>query len=122
VQCHASDKKEIDNTKPKTIFYALCVLYVLSVAVMALETGQSVVGAFVSNNAVFFRANQLCAQTDDINILLHMDIAEGVLFGCCDSIAQCILVRTTGNTYRFHSYDLLRYTVAGLCGVATSMS
>jgi hypothetical protein len=52
VQCHAS-RQEIQNAKQNIIFYALCVLYVLSVAVVALETGQIVV-QFVSNNAVFF--------------------------------------------------------------------
>jgi hypothetical protein len=52
VQCHAA-KNEIDNAKPKIIFYAVCLLYVLSVAVFTLETGGFVVG-FVSNNAAFF--------------------------------------------------------------------
>ena len=49
MQCHAS-RKEIDNTKQNIIFYALCVLYVLSVAVITLET----VSVSVSNNAAFF--------------------------------------------------------------------
>ena len=53
VQYHAS-KEEIDNAKQKIVFYALCVLYVLSVAVIILET-ELVMIAFVSNNnAVFF--------------------------------------------------------------------
>ena len=57
VQYHTS-KEEIDNTKQKTVFYALCVLYVLSVAVVAVVIGEFV----VSNNAAFFQlcANQLC--------------------------------------------------------------
>ena len=53
VQYHISNE-EIDNTKQKTVFYALCVLYVLSVAVITLETGLFVVLKFVRNNAVFF--------------------------------------------------------------------
>jgi hypothetical protein len=109
MQYHAS-RKEIDNAKPKIIFYAICVLYVLSVVCIALETGEFVVASFVSNDAAFFFqrcADQLCAQADsDLSILrlLHVDIAEGVLFGCCDFLAQCILVRTTDNAYRFHLF------------------
>ena len=52
-----TSKEEIDNAKQKMIFYALCVLYVLSVAVVALETGLFVI-ASVSNNAAFF--SMLC--------------------------------------------------------------
>ena len=61
---------------------------------------------FVSNDAAFFQfcANQLCAQTDDTSIELHMEIAETILFGCCDFLAQCILVRTTDNAYWFHLF------------------
>ena len=104
MQYHTS-KEEIDNTKQKTVFYALCVLYVLSVAVVALETGLFVVG-FVSNNAAFFQlcANQLCVQTGDVSIAFRTTIAQGVLFGCCDFLAQCILVRATDNAYRFHLF------------------
>jgi hypothetical protein len=77
---------------------------VLSATVVALGTGVVAVDHFVSNNAVFFRANQLCTQTDDVSILVHMVIAEGVFFACCDFIAQSILVRTTDNAYRFHLF------------------
>ena len=38
-----TSRKEIHNTKQMIIFYALCVLYVLSVAVVALDTGDIVV-------------------------------------------------------------------------------
>jgi hypothetical protein len=46
MQHHASKKE----TKQKIVFYALCVLYVLSAAVVALYTGEFVVATFVSNN------------------------------------------------------------------------
>ena len=101
MQCHASRK---ENAKQEIVFYALCVLYVLSVAVITLDTGKFVVFVFVSNNAAFFGANQLCVQTDDVSIQLQMDIAEGALFGCCDFLAQCILVRTTDNGYLSHLF------------------
>jgi hypothetical protein len=76
----------------------------LSGAVVALETGIFAVAFFVSNNAVFFRANKLYAQTKDVSIAFHMTIASSVFFGCCDFIAQSILVRTTDNGYRFHLF------------------
>jgi hypothetical protein len=122
LQCHAS-RNEIQDAKQNIIFYALWGLYLLSVAIVALETGIFAVAFFVSNNAVFFRANQLYAQTDAASISLHMYIAESVLFGCSDFIAQCILVRTlTMVIDSIYSSNLQRYTVAGLCGVATSAS
>jgi hypothetical protein len=109
MQCHAS-RKETDDAKQKIIFYALCVLYVLSVACITLDTVYFVV-ASVSNNAafLFFQlqcANQLCAQTDsDVSIQLQIGgFAEPILFGCCDFIAQSILVRTTDNAYLFHLF------------------
>ena len=51
MRCHAS-RKEVDDAKQKIIFYALCVLYVLSVACITLDTAYFVV-ASVSNNAAF---------------------------------------------------------------------
>ena len=48
------------------------------------------------------RANQ--PQSDDVSILLDVVIAENVLFGCCDFIAQSILVRATDNGYLFHLF------------------
>jgi hypothetical protein len=37
------------------VFYALCVLYVLSLAVITLDTGEFVVIAIVSNNEAFLK-------------------------------------------------------------------
>ena len=31
-----------------------------------------------------------------------LNIIEATVFACCDFIAQFILVRTTGNAYRYH--------------------
>ena len=49
VQYHTS-KEEMMTKKQKIVFYALCVLYVLSVALITLDT----VIAVVSNDAAFF--------------------------------------------------------------------
>jgi hypothetical protein len=75
--CVMTSRNEIHDTKQNTGFHALCGLYVLSVVVVTLDTGIFVVGVFVSNNAVFFRANQLCAQTN----------ADAIFFHCCDFLA-----------------------------------
>ena len=105
MQCHAS-RKETDNTKQKTVFYTLCVLYVLSVATIAAKIGECLV-AFVSNDFFFNVALIGCAhQNDDVTILLQIYIAQSALFGCCDFLAQCILVRTTDNACLFHLFIL----------------
>jgi hypothetical protein len=49
VQCHAS-KKGNNNAKQQVVFYALCMLYVLSVALNALDIATYVTIQFVSNN------------------------------------------------------------------------
>ena len=48
----SKDRTPRDNTTPIT-FYALCVLYVLSVAIFALDTAAEWFMAFVSNNRQF---------------------------------------------------------------------
>lgn len=54
LQYHASDKRTGNNTKSNIIFYALCVLYVLSVTVFALDIAIFWFGVFVSNNGHLF--------------------------------------------------------------------
>ena len=51
LQCHASKKWTGDNN---ITFYALCILYVLSVAVVALDTAGYWFNVFVSNNEYLF--------------------------------------------------------------------
>jgi hypothetical protein len=38
-------------------------------------------------------------QKNDIRMAYHLAIGQITLFGCCDFIAQCILVRTSDNAY-----------------------
>ena len=54
LQCHASKKKSDDNRKPNIVFYSLCVLYVLSGAVIALEIATTWFDIFVSNTEHLF--------------------------------------------------------------------
>ena len=49
LQYHASQRKTGDNTKSNIIFHALCVLFVLSMAVFALQIADLWFIAFVSN-------------------------------------------------------------------------
>ena len=53
--------------------------------------------------------------------MYHLVIIQTLIFGCCDFIAQSILVRTTSETYySLYSPGIFeRYIVATSCGVTT---
>jgi hypothetical protein len=53
LQYHAARKRS-NNAKENIIFYALCVVYALSMAVIALDIAVSVTTTFVSNCISFF--------------------------------------------------------------------
>jgi len=71
LECDAI-KREIENRKPNILFYALCLLYSLTMAIFAADI-----------------ANPFLA---DVAVEYHLDITASVLFGCCDFIAQAILI------------------------------
>jgi len=73
--CHAT-KRETDSSKPNLIFYALCALYVLTVAFFAVDIADSVVLPSSGNIILFY----------------GLGVTASVLFACCDFIAQCILI------------------------------
>ena len=54
LQYQASKEKTGDNTKSNIIFYALCVLYALSVVLMAIDTAALGFTILVSNNEHLF--------------------------------------------------------------------
>ena len=122
MQCHAS--KENDNARQKIVFYALGVLYVLSVAVVVLNIGGFVVLRYVSNDAAF-----------SFNLLISCAYRPMTLLYCsrwpllipCYSVAVTLspnlslYAQLTMLTDSIYSSNLQRYTVAGLCGVAISM-
>ena len=84
-------------------FYALCLLYVLSTASVVSDLVVAILQ--VSNNPVCKNINFLSAvqfhisipslqpQIDSQSILFHLSIFQIIAIGCCDFIAQCILVR-----------------------------
>ena len=123
VQYHAS-REEIDDTKPKIMFYALCVLYALSVAVIALDTGLVVVLRSVSNNAALFFSFALIDCTHRTTLvycstwpMLSPYYSVAVTFSPNVSLYAQLTILIDS----ICSSNLQRYTVAGLCGVATSV-
>ena len=64
VHYHAS-RERTDNIPPnRIVFYALCVLYVLSVALIALDIAPVVVGVFASNNKNFLKLVLISCATE----------------------------------------------------------
>ena len=115
------------------VFYALCVLYILSTANVVVDLLYFTLG--VSNNSIskniiflsvmqlylFFNTLPVKLQLDLESMLFRITIAENVLSGCCDVIGQCILVSTNPCTSSIH-LTLQRSTDVGLCGVRISGS
>ena len=58
-------------------------------------------------------------------LIYRVAIVQTVASGCCDFIAQCIMVRINHCTYMNHQFIHLnpqRSTVVGLCGIKISVS
>ena len=91
------------------IFYALWLLYVLSTATVASDLLDFVIE--VSNNSfskyiIFLSVMQsristlpVQLQLDSQSMLFYIKIFQTTANGCCDFIAQCILVRISHCTY-----------------------
>ena len=76
-------------------------------ALSAIDIAVNTVPDFVSNCIFFFfqlRANSVVE--GDVISMYGFAIAEATIFGCCDFIAQCILVRTA-NKYSIHLIHLI---------------
>ena len=84
-------------------FYAVCLLYVLSTATFASDLVYFI--HYVSNNPIckipfFLSVAQMRVwtlssqlQIDSQPMLFHITIVQVTASGCCDFLAQCILVR-----------------------------
>ena len=91
LQIHASRKEAADTSRKQNfIFHALWVLYLLSAIVIALDIVGFVILEFVSDNE---RLLFLTWQIGDITMTYDLAIAQIIVFGFCDFIAQSILVR-----------------------------
>ena len=104
---HHGSRQSADRAK-NILFYALCVLYVLSAATNITEI---LVSFWLDPVPVsmddygYLILFQLVVQT----ILYHFQIIRVTLFACCDFIAQFILVCTTGNAnILLHSFNSLK--------------
>ena len=91
------------------LFYAVCLLYVLSAVTFLGDFLAFIVG--VSNNSICKNTNfLLVAQTrvrtlsvqnqiDSEPMLFRITIIQAIAIGCCDFLAQCILVRINHCAY-----------------------
>ena len=123
-----------ESRKTSIIFYALCLLYVLSTAAVVCDLLGDVIG--VSNNSIskyiiFLSVIQLRLSTlpvpsqllviDSQSLLFRIAIVKTTVFSCCDFIAQCTLVCIN---HCIHIYFIhinpQRSTVVGSCGVKIS--
>jgi hypothetical protein len=81
------------------IFYALCVLYVLSTVNVVLDLVGNTLGLEVSNNSrickniTFLKFSCEQQQILTASLTFRWTIVLATVNGCCDFIAQCILVR-----------------------------
>ena len=94
------------------VFYALCLLYILSMTVVVSDLLYFVIS--VSNNSIQVCKNIIFlsviqtrlftlpvqVQSDSQSMLLRrINIVQVIVNGCCDFIAQCTLVRINNCTY-----------------------
>jgi hypothetical protein len=114
------------------VFYVLCLLYALSMATVAMDLVESVLG--VSNNSIrkiiiiqmriVAHALSPQLQNDSLSMIYRFYIVQVIVNGSCDFIAQCILVRINHRAYHpaFYSYKFSqRSSVVGSCGVKISV-
>ena len=111
------------------IFYALCLLYVLSTATVVSDLLAAIIQ--VSNDSIckiiiFLSVMQMSTLPVQLqqSMLFSITIVQTTSNGCCDFIAQCTLVRI--NRLYLSSILTLKFsqrsTVVGSCGVKISAS
>ena len=103
LQCPSTRNR--DNSRTPIVFYALCILYILSTVNFVADFANLVLDE-VSNNSICNLKNLVflsVVQFDFIfTITSTIDIGyvQIIVSGCCDFIAQSIIVRTNHCTYR----------------------
>ena len=115
------------------VFYALCLLYVLSTAEVVMDLLNfilTVSNNSISKNIIFLSSMQLYLSLNTLRVQLQLDLdsmlfrigfVQNVLSGCCDVISQSILVSINQCTSSIH-LTFQRSTDVGLCGVRISGS
>ena len=101
LQCHWQSKKTAT-----ILFYAICLLYILSTATFVsdlvhltlVSTTNSICKVFLS--VVQTRVGTLSPrlQIESLPMLFHISVIQTTANGCCDFLAQCILVRISHYT------------------------
>ena len=106
LQCRSPESRTAN-----LVFYALCLLYVLSTANFVVDLLGYTIGVSnnsISKNIIFLSIMQLYRRMDTLPVQLQLDflfrieIVQTVLFGCCDVIGQSILVSTNHCTSSIH--------------------
>ena len=96
LQCRVSSHKDTDS-RQNILFYALSLLYVLSLVIIALDiTGIAFkviqnVDSYLSSKVIFCPKNQFLQNTT--TNVYYLDIMHSTIAACCDFMAQSILVR-----------------------------
>lgn len=106
-----------NKSRTSIILYALCLLYILSTATIVSDLLTLILGVSInsiSKNSLFFfklvvqlRFSTLSPQlhiNSDL-IFFRLTTIQSIASGCCDFLAQCILVRINRCTY-YHSFYL----------------
>ena len=79
------------------IFYALCVLYVLSTVNIVLDLVMAIIQQVSNNpickNIIFFFNSVVQKNFSAESTQIYITILQTTVNGCCDFLAQCILVR-----------------------------
>ena len=102
------------------IFYAICLLFVLSTVDFVSDLAAPIL-VEVSNNLSVVRISFFLSVAQS-RVLISVEIVQTIASGCCDFVAQCILVRIKHCTYHpFYSLNLQRSTVVGSSGVIISV-
>ena len=115
-------KRETDGSKPNITFYALCVLYVLTGAVVAINI--AITSPSTVSNCIFFFSDfgliQLCRMMSLQPMVLALLRPQYLVAAILSLSAFWYALLTI--LHSFPSSMLQRYTAAGLCTVKTSAS
>ena len=90
---YQSNKSTGIGKKTAIVFYAICLLYVLSAVDFACDLVALI--SVVSNNFICSKNTIFLSvvQSKIINLPFSLGIVQPIASGCCDFLAQCILVR-----------------------------
>ena len=90
-------KCQSNKSRKRTIvFYALCLLYVLSTATIVCDFVVVILQIEVSNNSICKNIKLVMQYLVNISqgeMIIRLGVVQAVVSGCSDFIAQCTMVR-----------------------------